>query len=70
MKKHNFFRFSGIFVVVVLLIGFTFTNISCKKQEKVIKIGTINFLTDSSTPYCENLQNALLLAEEEINKEV
>jgi len=53
---------------VVLLIGFT--NISRKKQEKVIKIGTINSLTDSGTPYCENLQNVLLLAEEEINKEV
>ncbi|RKZ22128.1 hypothetical protein DRQ18_03210, partial [bacterium] len=42
---------------------------SCKKQEKVIKIGAILPLTGRTAFLGEGERNALLLAVEEINKE-
>ena len=64
--KRNIWIGIGIAVVVALAIVLIVTQ--TKKEAEEIKIGIINSLTGSGAPYCENLQNALLLAEEEINQ--
>lgn len=68
MKKTSVLRFAGVFFIVILLIGFTFTNISCKKQEKVIKIGAILPLTGSASVIGEWQRKGIQLATTEVNE--
>jgi len=63
--KRNIWIGIGVAIVVALAIVLVTQT---KKEVEEIKIGVINSLTGSGAPYCENLQNALLLAVKEINK--
>lgn len=66
MRRFNI-KFAIYGLVIVFLATVLAFNVGCSKKSKEIKIGVINSLTGSGAPYCENLQNALLLAEKEIN---
>lgn len=70
MKKHNFYKAAGILGIIALIGGMVFTNLSCKKEPEVYKIGTILPLTGDKAAYGERARKGFELALEDIRKEM
>ncbi len=67
MKNFNFFKVTGLLVIIAVISCMVFTNISCNKEPEVIKIGAILPLTGNLAWFGEHAKNACLLLEDELN---
>lgn len=67
MKRHKFYKVAGILGIIAIVVGMVFTNLSCKKEPEVYKIGAILPLTGGAAYLGETVRNAVLLAQEKIN---